>query len=90
MNTTFERKHKGSAGKDEWLTPPYITEQLGPFDLDPCSPIDRPWPTAKKHYTILDDGLNKTWGGLFGAILRMGRKLLNGSGNALIMVTPLR
>jgi len=32
--------------KDEWLTPPDIIKALGPFDLDPCAPIVRPWPTA--------------------------------------------
>lgn len=49
--------------KDEWLTPPDITDRLGPFDLDPCSPINRPWPTAAKHYTLLDDGLIQPWAG---------------------------
>ena len=46
---------------DTWLTPPYILEELGPFDLDPCSPVERPWPTAKKHLTIVDDGLSSDW-----------------------------
>jgi len=50
-------------GKDEWLTPPEIIASLGPFDLDPCSPINRPWDTAKKHYTINDDGLSLPWNG---------------------------
>lgn len=50
-------------GKDEWLTPPHIIESLGVFDLDPCSPINRPWDTAKNHLTILDDGLSKNWKG---------------------------
>ncbi|AZV43575.1 DNA methylase [Peribacillus asahii] len=49
--------------KDEWLTPPNIIKDLGEFDLDPCSPIHRPWDTAKQHYNILDDGLNKDWFG---------------------------
>ena len=49
--------------KDEWLTPPHVIEALGSFDLDPCSPINRPWETAKNHYTILDDGLKKPWAG---------------------------
>ena len=54
--------------KDEWLTPPEIISALtkkpfGEFDLDPCSPIVRPWPTAKKHYTIKDDGLFQPWEG---------------------------
>ena len=63
MNVTFETKHGNKAGKDEWLTPPYIIEKLGPFDLDPCSPINRPWPTAKNHYTINDNGLMLPWDG---------------------------
>lgn len=49
---------------NEWLTPPWIIDVLGPFDLDPCSPADRPWPTATKHYTIVDDGLAQEWAGL--------------------------
>jgi hypothetical protein len=48
---------------DEWLTPPEIIEALGPFDLDPCSPRVRPWPTATTHYTIEDDGLAQPWSG---------------------------
>jgi hypothetical protein len=51
-------------GKDEWLTPPSIIEALGPFDLDPCSPISRPWPTAARHLTVYDDGLKTPWGGV--------------------------
>lgn len=47
--------------KDEWLTPPAIIEALGPFDLDPCAPIDRPWSTAEQHFTIQDDGLAQDW-----------------------------
>jgi len=50
-------------GKDEWLTPPHIIKSLGEFDLDPCSPIERPWPTAKQHYHRLDNGLMKEWAG---------------------------
>jgi hypothetical protein len=48
---------------DEWLTPSEIINDLAPFDLDPCSPIKRPWPTAKKHYTINDNGLLMPWEG---------------------------
>jgi hypothetical protein len=50
-------------GKDEWLTPRSITDALGPFDLDPCSPINRPWDTASRYYTQLDDGLENEWTG---------------------------
>lgn len=50
-------------GKDEWLTPPGILLALRSFDLDPCAPIKRPWDTARRHYTIEDDGLKKHWEG---------------------------
>lgn len=73
MNATYDRvKEKqtetlfGSeaiAGKDEWLTPPEIITALGPFDLDPCAPIKRPWDMAGQHFTVLDNGLNKPWSG---------------------------
>lgn len=48
---------------DEWLTPPEIIAALGSFDLDPCAPVNRPWPTAAHHFTIEDDGLTKPWEG---------------------------
>lgn len=50
-------------GKDEWLTPPWLLERLGEFDLDPCSPIVRPWDTAKRHYSVRDNGLTQPWSG---------------------------
>lgn len=46
---------------DEWLTPPELITSLGKFDLDPCSPINRPWATAKRHLTVNDDGLKSIW-----------------------------
>lgn len=48
---------------DEWLTPPRIVRALGHFDLDPCSPVDRPWDTADVHMTREDDGLEAPWHG---------------------------
>jgi len=51
------------SAKDEWLTPPLIIRSLGEFDLDPCAPVKRPWDTARKHFTIEDDGLSKEWEG---------------------------
>jgi len=54
--------HQSSAMKnDEWLTPPEIHNKLGTFDLDPCAPVVRPWPTADRHYTINDNGLLQPW-----------------------------
>lgn len=55
--------HSALALKDEWLTPPAIIGALGEFDLDPCSPIGRPWDTARKHFTVEDNGLAQPWGG---------------------------
>lgn len=49
------------SGKDEWLTPREIVDALGVFDLDPCSPVNRPWPTARHHFTVFDDGLKQRW-----------------------------
>ena len=49
--------------RDEWLTPPHVLQALGPFDLDPCAPIERPWPMAAEHYTAHDNGLTKPWHG---------------------------
>ena len=48
---------------DEWLTPPWILQALGHFDLDPCAPVDRPWDMADRHYTVADDGLSQDWHG---------------------------
>lgn len=53
--------HQKNGGHDEWLTPPSIVEALGPFDLDPCAPVVRPWDTAAKHYSREDDGLVQPW-----------------------------
>lgn len=61
MNTLFEQSPENR--KDEWLTPPQIVTSLGSFDLDPCSPIDRPWATAGTHYTENDNGLLREWFG---------------------------
>lgn len=84
--------HQKNGGHDEWLTPPHILQALGPFDLDPCSPIKRPWPTASEHYTVEDDGLARPWHGRvwlnppFGreAIKWLRRMVAHGDGIALI------
>lgn len=55
--------HSARADKDEWLTPPELLRALGDFDLDPCSPVNRPWPTAARHLTWQDNGLLAEWKG---------------------------
>lgn len=77
---------------DEWLTPPEILSALGEFELDPCSPICRPWATARHHYSRADDGLTQPWNGRvwlnppFGreAIKWLRRLVEHGDGIALI------
>lgn len=85
--------HQSAAMKnDEWLTPPEILGALGPFDLDPCAPIVRPWDTAARHYSVLDDGLAQPWQGRiwcnppFGreAVKWLRRMVEHGNGIALI------
>lgn len=52
--------------EETWLTPPYIVEALGEFDLDPCTQPEgeRVFNTAKKHYSLEDgDGLSLPWEG---------------------------
>lgn len=48
---------------DTWLTPPEILSALGDFDLDPCTPINPPWATARQHFNVLHDGLAQAWSG---------------------------
>ena len=60
MNSSFDRV---SDGKDEWLTPKYITDFFD-ADLDPCSPNERrPWDTAKTHIGLPQCGLSSDWNG---------------------------
>ena len=60
----FRHDRNFEHGKEEWLTPPDIIRTFGPFDLDPCAPVKRPWATATNHFTIEDDGLSRPWHGL--------------------------
>lgn len=50
-------------GTDEWVSPPHIIKALGAFDLDPCAPVQRPWPTAQVHYDSSHNGLEQVWSG---------------------------
>lgn len=55
--------HEKTFGEtDIWLTPRYILDALGEFDLDPAAAPDfHLWPTAKAHITLPDDGLVADW-----------------------------
>lgn len=61
----FGHELSGEGKTNVWLTPKKIIDVLGPFDLDPCAaPEPRPWPTARKHFVVAQDGLSKPWHGL--------------------------
>lgn len=62
VGTGYERGYRCEP-TDVWLTPPGLLAALGPFDLDPCSPADRPWDTARAHLTEAEDGLARSWSG---------------------------
>ncbi|WP_420408632.1 DNA N-6-adenine-methyltransferase [Hoeflea sp.] len=59
--------HSARARTDVWLTPPSLLDSLGgalSFDLDPCAaPEPRPWPTAREHYALPENGLALPWFG---------------------------
>jgi len=50
---------------DEWYTPQYIIDSLGEFDLDPASSCEAFHlnKSAKKIYTIKENGLEQHWEG---------------------------
>lgn len=91
---SYSSHERSTNGKDEWLTPRYITDALGPFDLDPCSPINRPWDTASSYFTQLDDGLVQQWNGRvwcnppYGSQTRKWMRKLNDHGNGIALITP--
>jgi len=54
---------RGGLTTDNWITPRWLIERLGPFDLDPCACEPQPWPTAKRMVTENEDGLLLQWSG---------------------------
>lgn len=48
---------------DTWLTPRFILEHLGPFDLDPCAALANPTWVCPNYLTKEQDGLNSPWSG---------------------------
>ncbi len=54
--------HQQTVGRSQsWITPKWIIDTLGPFDLDPCASTPQPWPCANYSYTA--DGLERPWAG---------------------------
>lgn len=63
MDTRQQKNPQVSS--DEWYTPPWIIDRLGPFDCDPCAPPQeaRPFDIAPLCYTKEDNGLAHDWHG---------------------------
>lgn len=54
--------HQKTIGDTQtWITPKWILDALGPFDLDPCAADPRPWDCAKNNLT--ENGLGAPWAG---------------------------
>src|SRR5689334_16014213 len=47
---------------DDRITPKWLVDRLGLFDLDPCQSMTQPWPCARRGFTVRDDGLTLPWG----------------------------
>lgn len=84
--------HQAAIGASQsWITPKWILDALGPFDLDPCECVPQPWKCATIGYT--EAGLEQPW---FGRVwlnppfdrrvvgLWMSRMANHGNGVALV------
>jgi hypothetical protein len=56
--------HQRSVGKSQvHITPRWLLDRLGPFDLDPGAADPRPWDCARINITERDNGLAHPWRG---------------------------
>ncbi len=54
--------HQKCVGDSQnWITPKFIIDALGPFDLDPCAADPRPWDCAIVNWS--EGGLDLGWSG---------------------------
>ena len=70
-----QQKNK-CVSSDEWYTPQWLVERLGPFDTDPCSPMEPPYIIAPLAYNKEQDGLSNAWRGTVWLNPPYSRKLL--------------
>jgi phage N-6-adenine-methyltransferase len=67
MSKTFHNATKlgpENTISDVWLTPKWIIDTIGPFDLDPCGHLPEGKPiieTANKYFTENENGLSQDW-----------------------------
>ena len=84
--------HNPTAKSEVWLTPPYIIEALGKFDLDPCAAEEFPQWAAVRYFTQRADGLSQPWEGRVWMNPPYGRKVafwlrrLAAHGNGIALV----
>lgn len=56
--------HQRTIGKSQvHITPRYILDALGAFDMDPCAADPRPWDCAAVNISEAQDGLAQQWNG---------------------------
>ena len=58
MNST---QRNPVVSSDEWYTPKWVIEELGPFDLDPCAPMEPLYEIAPLSFNKQQDGLEQEW-----------------------------
>jgi hypothetical protein len=58
---TLGSHQKTIGASQNWITPKYILEALGSFDLDPCACFPAPWKCAQNN--LLENGLEWPWEG---------------------------
>jgi len=64
VTATIGGHQSARMGSGVWLTPRFILDSLGMFDLDPCAAPDPDvWPTARHHICPPVDGLTESWAG---------------------------
>jgi hypothetical protein len=56
--------HQATVGRSQvHLTPRWLIDAFGPFDLDPCAADPRPWDCARVNIAEMQDGLKLPWFG---------------------------
>ena len=61
--TSIAGVHGPKAGTHDWITPKFIVDALGHFDLDPCQSPTHPWLCASRGIVLPEDGLSHKWFG---------------------------
>lgn len=74
------QQRNASVSSDEWYTPRWVIDTLGPFDTAPCAAPGsvRPFQIAPTCWTKEDDGLHQMWNGTVWLNPPYSRVLLRG------------